>query len=283
MRFNKSIIEIIKERTSRRTYVPKLLDEDLREHIRDILKVEEVKSPYSEMAGKCRFKLIAVPEFDPNERKKLGTYGLIKGAQEFIVGAVEKSDYMKEHFGYLMEYIVLAATDLGLGTCWLGGFFNRSLFSEKFGIMANEFIPAISPIGYPEKRRIREVLIRQAVNANHRHPWDRLFYEGDFSKPMSSEIDDNYNTMLKMVQLGPSAGNNQPWRIIKAPDKNEFHFFTIKTKGVYKRFQPLDIGIAICHWDLTSQELGVKGKWEINHPNIPGSEDFDYIISWKEE
>ncbi len=282
MRFNKSIIDIIKERTSRRTYIPKLLDEDLSEKIENLLKLSDYKSPFSEISGMCRLRLISIPEFDPNEKKKLGTYGVIKGAQQFIVGTVEKSNYMKEHFGYLMECIILGATDLELGTCWLGGFFNRSLFSEKINAMENEILPAITPIGYSEKRRIKEITIRKFIRADNRYPWEQLFFEENFSTPLSSDIDDEFKTMLEMVRLGPSASNKQPWRIVKERDKNNFHFYIEKAKGVYQKFQPLDIGIAICHWDLTSQELEIKGNWEINNPNIPNSEDMQYKITWKQ-
>ncbi len=283
MRFDKSIVEIIEKRTSRRTYVPKLLNEDVRKRVSKLINVKELRTPFSDKAGKCRFGLISMPEFDPKEKKKLGTYGIIKGAQEFIVGAVEKSDYMKEHFGYLMEGIILAATDMELGTCWLGGFFNRTLFSEKISASSNEILPAISPIGYSDKRRPKEVIIRQFIKADNRHQWDRLFYEEDFFTPLSSDLNEGIITMLKMVQKGPSSGNQQPWRIIKERERNVYHFYSKRSEGIYQSFYPLDIGIATCHWDLTSHELGIKGEWEIDPPNIPGSENLDYKISWKQK
>ena len=280
MKFNKSIIDIIKERTSRRTYDPKPLDNTLKERVKNLLKLENTISPFSQDAGKSRFKLIGMPEFDPNEKKKIGTYGLIEGAQEFIVGAIEKSKYAKEHFGYLMEYIILGATDMGLGTCWLGGTFNKSLFSFKINLNPDEILPAITPIGsFLEKRRMREIAIRKAIKADKRRPWKKLFFEGDFSKPLSQENAKKYETPLEMVRLGPSAGNKQPWRIIKETDKNIFHFYVVKAKGMYKPFPPLDLGIASCHWDLSVEELGIKGKWQFSHPEIP-SEKVEYKISW---
>ena len=99
MVFSKSIIDIIKLRTSWRTYSKRLLEEQIKEKLIEILKLRNFKSPFSEIAGNCRFDLIGMPEFDPDEKKKLGTYGMIKGAQEFIVGAVEKSDYDRENYG----------------------------------------------------------------------------------------------------------------------------------------------------------------------------------------
>ena len=283
MRFSKSIMDIIKERTSWRTYEPKPLEEGLRDRLKTLLELNDVKSPFDDRAGKYRFELIGIPDFDPKEKKKIGTYGIIQGAQDFIVGAIEKSDYNRESYGYLMEYIILGATDLNLGTCWLGGFFNRTLFGLKIKATDNEIIPAITSVGYyPEKRRTREVVIRKAIRADKRYPWERLFFEGDFSKPLVQEAVGEYATLIEMVRLAPSAGNKQPWRIVKESDRNIFHFYTIELTGGYSVFPPIDIGIAVCHWELTAEELGIKGKWVFSKPDIP-SEGYIYKISWNGE
>ena len=68
MVFSKSIIEIIKQRTSWRTYSKRLLEEHLKEKLLEILKLPNFKSPFSEIAGNCRFDLIGMPEFDPDEK-----------------------------------------------------------------------------------------------------------------------------------------------------------------------------------------------------------------------
>ncbi len=282
MDFSNRITDIIRERTSRRTYSGQSLDKAMREKINKLLENHDLKSPFSEYSGKARFELISVPEFDTNERKKIGTYGLIKGAQDFIVGAVEKSKFDREHFGYLMETIILAATDIGLGTCWLGGFFNKSLFSAKINSSSNEIVPAITPIGYYLQRTIKEKAIRSFVKANKRFSWDRLFFNGKLNTPLTSEDRGGYSELLEMVRLGPSASNKQPWRIIKDPNINNFHFYTVKTSSVYSKFPPLDIGIAVCHFDLTAKELGINGTWLFENPQILGTEDLIYKISWNE-
>ena len=279
--FSKSIMDIIKERTSWRTYEPKPLEEDLRVHLIKLLELEDIKSPFDDLAGKYRFGLIGMPEFDPNEKKKIGTYGVIQGAQDFIVGAIEKSDYASEQYGYMMEYLILGATALNLGTCWLGGFFNRSLFGLKFNSSPNEIMPAITSIGYyPKKRRRVEVMVRKTIKADKRFPWERLFFDGSFSKPLLKGDIEEYATLIEMVRLAPSAGNKQPWRIVKDPEENTFHFYTIEATGKYSVFPPIDMGIAVCHWDLTAKELGIKGKWEISQPDI-ASKGFSYKISWQ--
>jgi len=45
-----------------------------------------------------------------------------------------------EDYGYLMEAIILKATELNLGTCWLGGSFTQSNFARKINAADNEIV-----------------------------------------------------------------------------------------------------------------------------------------------
>ncbi len=287
MKFSKPITNIIKERTSWRTYLGEILKNDVRDVMIKLMEQNDFESPFSDFAGKARFELLSLPEFDPSELQKLGTYGTIEGAQDFIVGAVESSKYDREHFGYVMESIILAATDLGLGTCWLGGTFNKSLFSVKIKKRENENVPAISPIGYPTTRSSREIMIRSYAKAEKRFPWNKLFFDSNFSTPLSQDRVGKYSTLIEMVRLGPSAGNFQPWRIVKESNENIFHFYIVYTQDkiglVYNTFRRLDIGIAVSHFNLSAKELGITGKWSFKQPDISTSENFLYIISWNGE
>ena len=48
-----------------------------------------------------------------------------------------------------IEHLVLMATALGLGTCWIGGFDDASEFNRLFGLADNLVPVAILPVGYP--------------------------------------------------------------------------------------------------------------------------------------
>ena len=285
MNFTKPITDLIKERTSVRSYTGKPLENDVKEELKHLLENNSFNNPFSKFASNVRFELISMPEFDPQEKKRLGTYGIIEGAQDFIVGAVKKSKYDREQYGYILETIILVATDMGLGTCWLGGTFNRSLFSKKINKKSDEHVPAITPVGYWDKKNSRDVAIRSYIKANKRFPWSHLFFEGNFTNPLIQEKTGEFSTLLQMVRLGPSASNQQPWRIIKEVDKNIFHFYIVYSRSGnsqgYNIFRRLDIGIAVSHFNLSAQELGIQGNWFIDEPDILGSEDFLYIISWK--
>jgi nitroreductase len=285
MQFSKSIVEIIKERTSWRTYLNKLIENEPRNQIDKLLKLGDIESPFKNLSGNSRFQLISVPEFDPEENIKIGTYGMIKGAQEFIAGAIEKSEYYLENYGYIFEAIILALTDMNLKTCWLGGTFKRYQFSKMIQLKDNEVIPAITPIGYPAPRRLKEKFIRSLAKAKVRKLWDKIFYTGDFNTPINQESIGEYKTVLEMVRIGPSAGNNQPWRILKDKNRDIFHFFVkysdSKKGAIYNKFVRVDIGIAVCHFDLTANELGLKGNWEFLNPDITKPKSLKYLISWK--
>jgi hypothetical protein len=42
------------------------------------------------------------------------------------------------------------------------------------------------------------------------------------------------------------------------------------------------MGIALCHFELSANELGLKGKWEYRQPEIP-IEIWEYTATWIED
>lgn len=218
--------------------------------------------------SKLRFKLIA-QSGDGN----LGTYGFIGGAKNFIVGAVKDGSMCVEDYGYALERVILHATGLGLGTCWLGGTFNRSGFANAVDLGKDELMPAVTPIGYVKDRRLVGRIIRWTAGSRNRKSWEELFFGADMAS-MGEEDSGRYALALEMVRIGPSASNGQPWRLIV--DGDSVHFYA-KTNS-YSIFQRLDLGIAMCHFGLTMEEAGVFGKWELSDPGI--TDRFLYVASW---
>jgi hypothetical protein len=238
--------------------------------------------------GKIRFEIIKMTDLDPKEKKKLGTYGFIQGAKYFIVGIMNKSQQDLEYFGYIMEKIILFLTDLELATCWVGGTLRRNNFADQITLNKDEFIPAITPVGYPaEKRSKIEKFTKFAVRG--KKDWKLLFFEGNFRTPLPYEKTGQYQIPLEMVRLSPSAGNNQPVRIIKEKKLQKFHFYLHRRRirgkilSIWPDFPRMDLGIAICHFNLTSEELGLKGEWSFSNPNITLPTHHDYIATWIED
>jgi hypothetical protein len=190
-----------------------------------------------------------------------------------------------EDYGYLLEQIVLGATDMGLGTCWLGGTFSASSFAKAINLQEGELLPTVSPIGYPaERKSLAEKMMRGMVGADKRKPWSGLFFTDNFSRPLTEEGAGIYATALANLRLAPSASNKQPWRLLR-DSAGVFHFYLSRALGYNLlrgvSLQDLDMGIAMCHFELTARELGIKGEWLVEG-SAPKSGSFDYIVSWQE-
>jgi len=111
-----------------------------------------------------------------------------------------------------------------------------------------------------------------------------MFFDGSFSRPLSAIAAGKFAQVLDMVRLAPSASNRQPWRIVR--DGNAFHFFLQRTPN-YSGFtksadlQRVDMGIAMCHFELAARESDYTGKWIDSEPNLDLPELTEYIISWQ--
>jgi hypothetical protein len=299
MFFSKPIEEIILERKSIRTYKDITISDNDKSKIRDFIK-QSVHTPFN---SEIRFEIIETGELDRDQLRSLGTYGMISGAKNFIAGTVKRDDAVndkitiaKEKFidyGFALEKIVLFLTDAGFGTCWLGGTFNKAGFTKKIKAADNEIIPAVTPFGYESGRRLLvDKMIRGVAGSKFRKKWSELFFENDFTAPLSSNEAGIYSKPLEMVRIAPSASNRQPWRIIRDKDKKIFHMFLQRTRNYPKPFgtdiQMVDVGIAMCHFELTCRESGIEGLWkklgsaEVStsmKTSNPG-EDISYIASW---
>jgi hypothetical protein len=40
------------------------------------------------------------------------------------------------------------------------------------------------------------------------------------------------------------------------------------------------MGIAMCHFELAAQELGLQGSWFIDEPKLMVPEGTEYTVSW---
>jgi nitroreductase len=225
--------------------------------------------------------------------RRLGTYGMIRGARTFLAGAVRPADRALEDFAYLLELLVLKATDLDLGTCWLGGTFDRSAFARAIGLRKGELLPAVSPVGPSAQRRdLLERVIRFGAGSARRRPWAVLFFDSRWGVPLGTAEAGAYAEPLEALRLAPSASNRQPWRILRQERDGPFHLFLRRTPGyglaAGSDLQRLDMGIAMAHFDLAAAEAGLRGAWtRLEEPTAPagtpGLAGPQYIATWMTE
>jgi len=288
MKLAHEVTEVIRRRSSIRKYERRPLDPGPRRGIEDLI----AEPPEPPFGSDLRIALVAASDADQAEVRGLTTYGFVRDAPGFVIGAVAQGPCDLEDFGFSMECVVLKAADLGLGTCWLGGTFNRSGFADRIGVKGHETVPAVLAIGHPAERRGRvERLIRYAAQAERRRPFGSIFFNGGFDRPLSPGSAGPFAEPLEMVRLGPSASNKQPWRIVRGDAPEVFHLYLQRSEK-YRRtanalgrtdLQRIDVGIAMCHFQLTASAAGLAGRWRREaSPDVGPLIDFsEYVATWR--
>lgn len=275
-------IETIKERYSVRNYLDKPFEKE---------QIQKIQKFFSEcktgpFGNEVRFEIVDLSEMDKNEIKSLGMYGMISGGKVYIAGIVKRTQSNMEDLGFCMEKLILFLTQIGIGTCWMGGTFNRSNFAKKIHLEKDEILPAITPIGLiAEKKTFKENVIRSMIGARKRKPHKELFFDGSVNKLLDFTQVGKYKDVLESVRLGPSASNKQPWCVIRDKDGNYNLYLNENT--VYNnaipeiKIQNIDMGIAMCHFELSANELSIKGEWIKEDPKIDCGK-LKYIATWTE-
>ena len=195
---------------------------------------------------------------------------VIAGTDLYLTGKIQKQLHAEEAFGYIMEEVVLFAQANGIGTTWIAGTMNRGAFEKACGLAAGEVMPCVSPLGHPAKKMsIKESLMRKGVKADSRLPFEQLFFEGSFDKPLSKTAAGDLADALEAVRWAPSAVNKQPWRLVVCEDR--VHFFEKKDKGYDNGdwdLQKVDLGIALCHFLRMTKAAGLFPACVIEDPGI---------------
>lgn len=280
MNINFSIEEAVTRRYSVRNYMDKEVEPEKRKAIKFF--IDSLDNPFGK---KVNFHFL--DSKDMKNEQKLGTYGVIKGARNYIGTTIKLEPMALEAVGYELEAVILYLAYLDLGTCWLGGTFNRKGFAQAMNIGEEEIFPAITPYGYAAtKKHMKEIVMRKMIQADHRKDWGQLFYKNGFQSPLKKEEAGDLQFPLEMVRLGPSASNKQPWRILLRD--NKCHFYEYKEPGYSDTFpydiQRIDMGIAAAHFDFAVKEKGIKGYFDtIDQPELELPEHMEYVFSWVRE
>ena len=264
-------LELVKSRRSVRTFDGKAPD---KETVMDIMQyAHNAANPYS---LPITWKVMSA------KKNGLST-PVISGTDAFIAGKLQKAPHAEEAFGYSFEDIVLYAQSKGIGTTWIAGTMDRPAFERAMQLEENEVMPCISPLGYPAKKlSLREGMMRKAVKADSRLPFEELFYANTFAESLSEERAGAFANALEIVRWAPSAVNKQPWRIVVAG--NDVHFYEKHSRGYVGEdgwdIQKIDMGIALCHFVKGMEEEGRTCEFFISDPGIEVPAGTDYIASF---
>ena len=159
----------------------------------------------------------------------------------------------EEKLGYYGEGLVLLATQMGLGTCWVASTYNRE--TTRVELAEGEVLHDVVPIGYaPEKLPLKQRTIRSGIRSRSKKP--KSMWQGP--TPLA-EAADWIKACIDSVCKAPSAINEQP--VVFKQEKRSLpiraELTQVKTGREYT-----DLGIAKLHFELVARECGINASWE---------------------
>lgn len=266
---NPSMIDIMKNRRSVRTFQESLRQEDLKQ-LEEYLTA--IGNPFD---VPVTFQILNAEEHGLSSP-------VIVGAEMYMAAKVERVPNFEIALGYSFEQACLYACGLGIGTVILAASMNRRAFEKAMDVQPHEVMPVVSPLGYPAKKKsVRETMMRKAFKADQRKPFETLFSADFFDTELTSEEAGVFGEALEMVRWAPSATNQQPWRAVVK--EHVVHFYEKQSikESALGDIQKVDLGIALCHFDLAMKERDHQGQFIFQDPAIPVLENMHYIVSYQ--
>ena len=229
-----TVLQALNARVSRRAYTDKPIPPEL------IIRLEKNIETVNRIAGlSIRF----LPDGSGAFARLSKTYGLLTGVRSLFCMAGQAEDpFLREKIGYYGEFLVLSATQMGLGTCWIGGSFDKEY--PFYELAPSEKLVCVVAVGFsPEEPTVREKLVRKALHRADK-PMEALY---DADEPPPEWFLDG----VRAVAKAPSAVNRHPTRFLWK-DGRVF----VQNEGNFS-YQSIDLGIAKAHF-----ALGAGGRFE---------------------
>ncbi|MDE7218509.1 MAG: NUDIX domain-containing protein [Oscillospiraceae bacterium] len=162
-------------------------------------------------------------------------WGQIRGAQNYLLLAGDAEDaLLEEKCGYYGEELILTAHAMGLGTCWVGGTYDREYCLSH--LSEGEELVCVAAVGDP-------------VPAKEK---DRACKSIDTLAPDCEDAPAWFRSGIEAVQRAPSAMNRQGYCFTCRRDGS----VRIRLHGTGS-FALVDLGIAKRHFELGAH----GGEW----------------------
>jgi hypothetical protein len=185
----------------------------------------------------------------------VGSYGRVSGAPCYLafIGRME-SGRVQECVGYTGEGLILEATALGLGTCWIGGFFKPGAVGTSVRLGGDERVIAVSPVGRTRPiPSLTDITFKAIAGSAGRKSLKQLVEGGRVPEG-------RLRAALEAARHAPSARNRQPWRFRVEGETVTVLIGDGQKEGRLSR--RLDCGIAMLHLELGARAAGLAGEWE---------------------
>ena len=223
-----NLMKAIEMRRSRRKFQGTPIEEAA------VIKLTTLIAQYNEV-GEVRMELITNNGKSFNGFTK--SYGMFSGVNDYVVLVAHEQDFDEiERLGYYGEQVVLHATALGLGSCWVGGGFSRSdmpiTLPDEASVMGAIIIGNVEVALSFKERMIHGMTHRKTKTIEQMYT-------------SNEPVPEWFLTGMQSVQRAPSAVNKQPVMFTYEAGKVK-----ASLKAPISTWTALDLGIAKLHFEL---------------------------------
>ncbi|MCL2510004.1 MAG: nitroreductase family protein [Methanomassiliicoccaceae archaeon] len=232
----KDLINAMWKRRAVRKYLVKNIEQD---------KIEALRSSISALNKESGLTMEFIEKTDAFDSFKAFMFKNVRSV--IAVKGKTNDPNLQEKCGYFGEQIVLEATALGLGTCWVISFTFKSK-SESLNVKSDETIVCGIPIGYGEEAMSTSTEIPDAPHRKTKSISEFLNGKTDVPEWVTSAV--------KAVQFAPTARNSQKTRFNYADGK-------VSAEIPVSDMNLIDLGITKFHF-----ELAAGGKFPLGTPSV---------------
>lgn len=275
------LFDLMRARRSCRSFQTRKLTETDYKELMDSVRLHTEETQISE--APVRFEYISAPI----------TVWPVVNATEFLI-AIAPKEYNRLaviDVGRSLQKVVMDATRMGLGTCWIGPGADHGSIKENLGDCFDpekDHIICVCAVGY--KSNYIPLFLR-IFNAQfkRRLPLSELFFaDTGFEQPLDLETApfNRFGRTYEICQWAPSSYNGQTTRCVANTgingDLKSFDFYAITESRYYA---PVAVGIWCANWELGCEKLGIPGHFAVGSPkerNLPEMHVplLRYDLSW---
>ncbi len=192
-------------------------------------------------------------------------------ATEFLI-AITPKEYDRVaviDVGRNLQKIVMDATRMGLGTCWIGPGADHVSITRDLGDRFDpekEHIICVCAVGY--KSSYIPIFLR-IFNAQfkRRLPLSKLFFaDVDFEHPLDLDTApfNRFGRNYEICQWAPSSYNGQTTRCVATTEENgELKSFDFYATTASRYYAPVALGIWCANWEMGCETLDIHGHFAV--------------------
>jgi nitroreductase len=256
---NLDLFDLMRARRSCRSFQTRKLTDADRNELMELVRLHTEEAQIGETP--IRFEYISAP---------LMVWPTVN-ATEFLV-AIAPKEYDRIaviDVGRCLQKIVMDATHMGLGTCWIGPGADHVSIKQNLGDhfdSEKDHIICVCAVGY--KSNYIPLFLR-IFNAQfkRRLPLSELFFaNADFKQSLDLNTTpfNHFGRNYEICQWAPSSYNGQTTRsVANTDDRGDLKRFDFYAATASRYYAPVAVGIWCANWEMGCEALGIRGHFSV--------------------